>query len=300
MYNLLKLAFAGISIYCLYFLCQSILSSIYSIDVTNIHKKRLKQLEFNNKRTSSDEGNKEIIELIDKVTSPVITYILPKLKQGDLTQLEKDLEMSQWNKYFTPITFTAMDVLLKILGIFAFLILAKVSLIMAILWGCGLFFLFKFLFKNSLKERRFRLLSQFPEFIEMTAGYLNSDMSLSQGIELSLPYVGEEWKPILQEFVINCQVNSQNEAITEMQNKVDIFEVREFWSLVKLNTEQGIDIKECFEAQSQKIRDLQLEIMLDKIGKREVMSIAIQGPLLLTMILSFGLPTFYQMVNLGL
>ena len=99
---------------------------------------------------------------------------------------------------------------------------------------------------------------------------------------------------------IKCANKKQSEAITDMQNKIDIFEVREFWSLIKLNTDQGIDINECFSSQSQKIRDMQLQVMLEKIGKREIMSIAIQGPLLLTMIISFGLPTFTQMMNLGL
>lgn len=296
MFDILKLAMAGISIYCFLLILRNLMSSFYSSENNSLHKKRLEQLKFENKRTSSDSDNKE---LIDKITAPVITHILPKMKATDLTQLEKDLQMAQWDKYFTPVTFRAMDVLLKILGIVAFVIFAGISMPMAILWGVLLIFLFKFLFTNSLKERKFRLMAEFPEFIEITAGFLNSDMSLSKGIEYSLPYVGEQWKPILQEFIVSCTMKDQSEAITEIQNKIDIFEVREFWSLVKLNTDQGIDIKECFEAQSQKVRELQLEVMLDKIGKRQVLSIAIQGPLLLTMILSFGLPTFASMVNLG-
>lgn len=296
MFNILKLAMAGISIYCFLLIIRNVMSIFSSTENNSLHKKRLEQLKFENKRTSSDSNNKE---LIDKITAPVVTHILPRMKPKDLTQLEKDLQMAQWDNYFTPVTFRAMDVLLKILGVILFAILVNASLPMALVWGAMLIFLFRFLFNNSLKERKFRLMAEFPEFIEITAGFLNSDMSLSTGIEYSLPYVGEQWKPILQEFIISCSVKDQNEAISEMQHKIDIFEVREFWSLVKLNTDQGIDIKECFEAQSQKVRDLQLDVMLDKIGKRQVMSIAIQGPLLLTMILSFGLPTFASMMNLG-
>ena len=193
MYNFLKLVMACVALYSLYLLMQTMISSFLSVDSLSVHKKRLKQLEFNNKRTSSGDSK----EFIDKITAPVVTHILPKIKTGDLSQLEKDLQMSQWDKFFTPTTFVAMDVLLKILGVIMFLILSKVSLFMAILWGCGLFFLFKFLFNNSIKERKFRLMSQFPEFIEVTAGFLNSKMDLPQGIEYALPYVGEEWKPIL-------------------------------------------------------------------------------------------------------
>lgn len=296
MFNILKFAMAGISVICGLLILRNFMSLFSSTANSSLHKKRLEQLKFENKRTSSDSKNKE---LIDKITAPVVTHILPKMKVTDLSQLEKDLQMAQWDKFFTPVTFTAMDILLKILGVVCFCLFIGVSKIMAILLGSVLIFLFRILFKNSLKERKFRLMSEFPEFIEITAGFLNSDMSLSTGIEYALPYVGEQWKPILQDFVISCSVKDQNEAITEMQNKIDIFEVKEFWSLVKLNTDQGIDIKECFEAQSQKVRDLQLDVMLDKIGKRQIMSIAIQGPLLLTMILSFGLPTFTSMVNLG-
>lgn len=296
MFDILKLAMAGISIYCFLLIIRNLMSGFYSAENSSLHKKRLEQLKFENKRTSSDSDNKEFI---DKITAPVVTHILPKMKSRDLTQLEKDLQMAQWDKYFTPVTFTAMDVLLKILGAVAFVLFIGVSMAMSVLWGALLMFLFRFLFNNSLKERKFRLMAEFPEFIEITAGFLNSDMSLSQGIEYSLPYVGEQWKPILQEFIVSCTMKDQSDAITEMQHKIDIFEVREFWSLVKLNTDQGIDIKECFEAQSQKVRELQLDVMLDKIGKRQVLSIAVQGPLLLTMILSFGLPTFVQMTSLG-
>lgn len=297
MFDILKLLMAGISIYCFLLIIKNLMSSFNPANNTKLHKKRLEQLKFENKRTSSDGDNKEFI---DKLTAPVVTHILPKMKSTDLSQLEKDLRMAEWDKFFTPVTFRAMDILLKMLGIVAFVILIGVSIPMALLWSLLLIFLFKFLFKNSVKERKFRLMSEFPEFIEITAGFLNSDMSLSTGIEFALPYVGEHWKPILQEFIISCSVKDQNEAITEMQNKIDIFEVREFWSLVKLNTDQGIDIKECFEAQSQKVREMQLDVMLDKISKRQVMSIAIQGPLLLTMIVSFGLPTFVSMANFGM
>ena len=90
------------------------MSGFYSSENNSLHKKRLEQLKFENKRTSSDSDNKE---LIDKITAPVVTHILPKMKSRDLTQLEKDLQMAQWDKYFTPVTFTAMDVLLKTLVI---------------------------------------------------------------------------------------------------------------------------------------------------------------------------------------
>jgi hypothetical protein len=42
---------------------------------------------------------------------------------------------------------------------------------------------------------------------------------------------------------------------------------------------------------------MQFESMMAKIGQRQMMATLLQGPLLLTMILSFGLPVIYSMVN---
>lgn len=296
--NILKWIMALLAIGTFYLFIRNIFSLFFSIDNNALHKKRLKQLQFNTKRTSSDAMSTK--EFIDKFTNPVSKYVIPNFKElGDMTQLERDLEMSQWNKYYTPTTFVAMDITLKILGCFMFVIIAPHSWQFALVWFVLLFFLFKFLFKNSINERKFRLLSQFPEFIRITQGFLMSNMPLPQSIENALPYVGEEWRPLLQEFVINTEVYSQSECIDMLSNKVDIFEVRELWSLIKLNAEQGIDIKESFNNQAEKVRAMQLEVMMDKIGKRQTMAIIVQAPLLLTMIISFGLPTFASMTNLG-
>lgn len=299
MINIMKFLMALFALITFYMFIRNIFSLMFSVDNHSLHKKRLKQLQFNNKRTSSDDMSSK--EFIDKFTSPVATHILPRFKNlGDMTKLEKGLEMSQWNKYFTTTTFMAMDITLKILGVVLFVIIAPFSWQFGAIWFFLLFFLFRLLYNNSRNERRFRLLSQFPEFIRITQGFLTSNMPLPQAIESALPYVGDEWRPLLQEFVINTEVYSQNECIDILSNKVDIFEVRELWSLIKLNSEQGIDIKESFSNQADKVREMQLEVMMNKIGKRQTMSIAIQGPLLLTMILSFGLPTFASMANLGL
>lgn len=280
-----------------FFLMKNIFDALFSNSNDSLHKKRLKQLQFNKKRTSSEEDVTK--DLINKFTSPVASKIIPKMDFSNekLTQLGKDLEMGQWNKIFTPLTFNAMDITLKIIGIGLFAILFKINLILAIIFGLIFGFGFKFFFNNSIKERRFRLLCEFPEFIRITQGFLMSSMPLPKAIENTLPYVGEEWRPILREFVINSGTFSQSDCIDALSEKVDIFEVRELWSLIKLNAEQGIDIKECFSNQADKVRTLQLEVMMDKIEKRQMLSVAVQGPLLINMIVVFGLPTFSDMMN---
>ena len=288
---ILQTLLAVFAIITFYSLLRSLFSGHKKLD-----KKRMEQLKFK-KHSSKEMSTKEFIE---KFTAPVRTYVLPNIKRlEDMSELEKGLEMSQWNKIFTPVTFVAMDLTLKILGIVLFGIIGSYSWQIGSIWFFALFFLFRILYNNSRKERRFRLLSQFPDFIRITQGFLMSNMPLSQSIENALPYVQDDWKPLLREFVINTEMYSQDECIEILSNRVDIFEVRELWSLIRLNEEQGIDIKESFNSQAEKVKDMQLEVMMNKIGKRQTMSIAIQGPLLLAMIVSFGLPTFASMVTLG-
>lgn len=297
MNNILTVLFGLGACVSAYLLIKTIFDAFFSVSDESLHKKRLKQLQFNKKRTSLTEDKAKVF--IDKFTNPVATKIIPKLNINDdsLTQLEKDLEMGQWNKFFTPLTFNAMNVTLKILAVFVFLIFMQKSLIFALILLVIIGFGFKFLFNNSIKQRKFKLLCEFPELIRTIQGYLMSNIPLPKAIENSLPYVGDEWRPILREFVINSEVYSQSECIDMLSNKVDIFEVRELWSLIKLNSEQGIDIKECFTNQAEKVRTLQLEVMMDKIEKRHMLSVAVQGPLLLDMIVIFGLPTFVQMMT---
>ena len=45
---------------------------------------------------------------------------------------------------------------------------------------------------------------------------------------------------------------------------------------------------------------MQLDVMMNKIEKRKMMTLIIQGPLLLTIIIAFGLPTLKAMTQIGL
>lgn len=289
-YVFLILAIGSIAIF-----GRNIFMLIFSMDNYSIHKKRLKQLQFNNKKLSSDEEQTK--EIIDKVTTPIITYILPKIKLRDMDEIQRDLKMAKWDKYFSPKQYLAMNILLKIIGIVVLILLLHISIPFALIWFLALFFLMGFLFKNSVKERKSKLLSQFPDFIRITQGYLTADVPFVKAVEQSINYVGEEWKPVLQDFIINCDIKSIEEAIDTLQKDIDIFEVRELLSLIKLNLDQGIDVKESFDRQAEKVRDLQLEVLMNKIAKRQMMAIILQGPLLLVLIGSFGLPTFYSMTT---
>ena len=86
------------------------------------HKKRLKQLRFNDKKTLSSQ------DLIEGITGIVDEHIFSKQKPTDLGKIQKQLAMSGWDEYFKPIQYKAVSVALKIGGFFiffAFSVLAK-------------------------------------------------------------------------------------------------------------------------------------------------------------------------------
>ena len=274
------------------FLVRNLFVIIFSMENYNIHKKRLKQLQVKSKKQDKDTA-----EVVDAVTKPVIKYILPKFGPKNLDQLAIDLKMAKWDKTFTPIQYRALSLLLKAIGILLLVVLINFSKFMAIIWFVALFFGLGYLKKNSADSRKANLLADFPDFIRITEGYLSANVSFSQAVSESIKYVGEEWKPILQNFVIECDIKSIEEALESLKNEVDMFEIREFVALVKLTLEQGGDARDSFSAQADKIREMQMDMIALKIGRRQMMGVAIQAPLLLCNLLVFGLPTVASMTN---
>lgn len=264
-----------------------------------LDNRREKQLKFNDKRTSSQDMT--TAGLVDVVTSPVRRYIMPKVTVDEtkMEKLAKDIQLAGWDG-FDPLTFTALDITLKILGVLMALLFIAKSPVMALIWFVIPFVGLRFLFKNSISDRKYKLMAEFPDFIRITQGFLCSNMTLVDALENALPYVGPTWRPIIQDFIIEANIYSQDECIEQLKEKVPIFEVHELWSLIQLNLEQGIDLKESFNNQALKVKGMQKEVMLNKITKRQMMATAIQAPLMLCMMGGFMLPTLSQMMNLDM
>lgn len=272
------------------FFLRNLFMLMFSMENYSIHKKRLKQLDFNKKKEDADVG-----DLIDKVTKPIIEIVFSRFKPKKLEVVERKLRMAKWDKYFTAIQYRALNLLLKVVGVIAFLLFYQSSAVFAGIWGFALFFGIDVLFNNSANNRRERLFNDFPEFIRIVEGYLTANMPFPKAIEESIKYVGDEWKPILKSFVIECEIKNMDEALDFLKKEIDLFEMREFISIVKLNLEQGGDAKDSFSAQADKIRELQMDLIAIKIGKRQTMGVLIQAPLLLGNLLVLGLPTLGSM-----
>jgi Flp pilus assembly protein TadB len=273
---------------------RSLFAFLFSMQNYGIHKERLRQLQL------AGEGKTErnsTAQLVETLTKPIVRYILPKLKPIDTAKLERDLRLAGWDNYFDPSTYRAMNLLLKVAGVVALFAIWPINPIFAIVFALLFFFLFGFLLNNGVKNVKEALFNEFPDFISIIQGYLMAGVPLTKAVEETIPYVGDTWKGLLKDFVMNCNLYSVPEAIDKLCEDVDVFEVKEFFSLVKLNLEQGINIKECFEAQTEKVSDMLMEAMLNKIGRRKMLTIAVQAPLFLCIFVVAGLPTFYSMMT---
>ena len=284
------------------FIIKNVLNLLFSFGDYSIHKKRLQQL-----RREVDKKESNSVEVIEKYTDPVIKNLfplieryLPSLRFSNMDGLKKDLRMAKWDDVFTPETFVASSIILKIVGVFVFMfafILPGIFKVVAMAWAAALMFGLDQMFKNELKSKKDRLFNDFPDFIRITSGYLSADMPLVQSVTDAIKYVGPDWKPILQQFVVDCDTKNIDTALNNLKENADLFEVKEFVSLVRLTLEQGGNAKEGFHLQAEKITEMQKNLMIIKVGKRKTMSQVIQGPLLLCNMAILALPTVGEVIT---
>lgn len=270
-------------------------------DIEN-HKNRLKQLDFSDDRKFGDKKKendiKQTRELIEKITEPIIRHVMPNIYgKKDLSSLEKSLKFAGADKYFTPMQYTALVLLGRILGVIFFIALYSTNALLACMWFIGPAVLPSFLFKNTIKNKQEVILLGFPEFINISKSYLVSGMSFEKAVEESIYYVNKEWQELLKQFLVNSENYSRADSLVMLAEDSNSFEVKEFITMIKLNAEQGIDIKESFDSQYDNIKDLQKLAINKKIEGRKVWAVLIQAPVLLTIIVAFGLPMVESMMN---
>lgn len=276
---------------------RNILKILLQIELSKTKAKRGTQLTSFENRVDIKTNEEQIKDLIEHVTQPVIYHVMPKLRKRDYNKLEKDLKLIGWDKYYTPEQFAALSIFLKILGTIIFLLLAGPLFEVAILWFGALFFVLDIGFKGTVDDKYDKLLCEFPDFIEVVDGYLSAGYSLVDAIKQVEPLTNE-WQPILREFLIICKYSTPGDGLDYIRDTVDIFEVREFIAILQLGMEQGIDMAENFKHQSSAIDQLKDVAFEKKLAKRQVQSILIQGPLLLTVLATFSLPTIHAMLNM--
>lgn len=270
-------------------------------DIEN-HNNRLKQLNSTGERlkkdTKKEEDIKQTKELIEKITAPIIRHVMPNISyKKDLSELEKNLHFAGADKYVTATQYTALVLLGRVVGFLLLVLLYPYNQMLAIMWFSGPAILPTLLFKNTIVNKKETILLGFPEFINISKSYLVSGMPFEKAVEESIFYVNKEWQELLKQYLINSETYSKKECLTMLAEECNSFEVKEFISIVKLNLEQGIDIKDSFDSQYEKIKDLQMLAIQKKIESRKVWAILVQAPVLLTILVAFGLPIADSMMN---
>lgn len=274
---------------------RNVLNWAFAMDNYFIHKKRLKQLKFGNKKSL------ELCELIDTIGKPARQHVLPLQASFDEKEIEKRLYFSGWDKYFTPKSYAGLSITLKIAAVL-FLIGAVLTdnIFVGVLWGIVLFFGLDFFLDNAVTAKKEQIFAYFPEFLRITQGFLSSGMPLLTAIEKTLVYVNEEWQFLLKNFIVDFKTANMDVALDNLKTATDMFEVKEFVALIKLIIEQGGDMQEGFNAQVEAITEMQQFILEKKIAKRKTLAIVIQAPLLLAIFITFGLPIVGDMSSIGL
>lgn len=292
----------------LLFLILSIVNTatnlVFDFRDENATRFRLKQL-----KEMKVKENVEFKEIMDKIADksnaslmPRLRRLLPSIGKIDMAQLKRDLVLANWDDTFTPESFIGCVWALRLIGVCAFpfvLLLTSGSVkIVGICVCVALLMGLEWWLNSTIKSIKDELFSEFPDFIRIVSGYLSADIPLVQSITDSIKYVGDAWEPILKTFVIDCENKSVDYALERMKSTVDLFEVKEFVSLVKLTLEQGGNAKDSFLDQADKIEELQRNQLVLKVGKRKMMGQLVQAPLLLINMVIIALPTLSQALEM--
>jgi hypothetical protein len=271
---------------------------LFSLDRSNKqYVKRLKQLEF------SDKKDITVQDLIEGVSKPFVFYIFPRFSlikkyiSFKSESIDRKLKFIGWDAYFKNTSqFISVDITLKTLGILAFLIIRKESLVFAALWMLPLVFGLNLFMNNSATNKKAKLLADFPNMLRVIEAYVSANIPFPIAAAKATYYVCDEWKKVLTDFVVECEIKSLSDALDTLK-KIDIFEVREFVAITKLVLEQGGDAKKSFKKQAETLREIQKLMIAIKIGKRNTMVTLIQAPILLGCFITFGLPVFSSITS---
>lgn len=282
-----------LSIFTLLFV-RNLLSWLLSMDSYKVHKKRMKQLKF------EEKGQGSMDDFLKSFCKPAEKYILPELKPYNDAEITQKLKFIGWDKYFSAKMFVCFGIMLKIVAVLAFLVFSLKSVVVGIIWGLFLFFGLNFIFNNAVEGKKEKLLADFPEFLTITQGFLSSNLTLAQSIENTIKYVSPEWQTILSDFIVDLRMSGINVALENMNNTTGMFEIKLFSSLLRLALEKGSDVKEGIDTQVKNLTEIQQYILEKKVAKRKTLAICVQGPMLIAIFVTFGLPIIGDMTSLGL
>ncbi len=271
---------------------KNLFSYIFGLDNYKLIKEREKQLNFG-------EQKKDINEKIEILSSPVSKYIIPKMKIHE-AELAQNLVMIGWDKKFTPKSYMALNITLKIIAVALAILFSFINILIGIIIGSVVFVLLDVYVNAEVNDRKAKVLEEFPTFLRITQGFLASDRPLVISMEDTLPYLSPEWQKLIADFIANYNYAGIKVALNKLKDATGLFEVRKFVALLNLAIDQNIDVKEGFNMQADAIIEMQQLTNARKLNRRKNLSILIQAPMMIAIILAFGLPIVGDMKALGL
>ena len=236
--------------------------------------------------------------MINKITAPIVEQKVIKRRLKNPVLLERKLKLAGYDKYFTPLQWIAFTTILQVIGVIAFLLLYKESMMFA-----GIFIAFfavmpNFLLTNSYNNYTESLLIYFPETVNVISGYLSAGLIMQQAFKETAKDASPEWKVLLENFIAKCDTTDMLTALDWFKEEVGIAEAREFFATVRLTLELGGSVKTGFAEQAERIQKLLRDAMQKKIEKRKVYATIVQGPILLLVMGSFALPLLGTMKDI--
>lgn len=265
----------------------NILNVIMYIKKSRERRKRANQLVFKNEKDVSVE------EALGHITEFMETYVYKRKKSPKDELLEIRLKMIDFDKYFGAREWKAFSVFMVFVSIVLLIILSFVSTTYAMIASGIMLIMPQAYYFSQVKDVRFELLSKFPNIITLINGYLKAGYTLEKAVIATIPFAGKKWGEILTKFVTDIDLMGVEYALNNLKVATDIPEVREFCSLVKVAYEQG-DVGSSFEDQAVRMKEVQRNVLKQKIEARKSMTILAQGPTLLAVFILAGAPVVKQ------
>lgn len=243
-------------------------------------------------------------DILQRLTAPVIKYLLPYIPFRTKRSLLNDLELIGWTRRLTVPQVHALRLLawaaggaaaamLWFTGRTEFRVLAGLAVFIGL-------FIVDSLILSRVKKVKNGIINEFPDFIEVVQAKLYADLTLDQAFMESLDHAGPYIRPLLRSFILDANVVGNTDyALDRLAEKSGLFEVKEFVSLVKLSMHLGDSARDSFGHLADKLRLLKLKLLEAKIEKKRMLSLLAPFVPILIILALLGLPTILQFGNLS-
>lgn len=266
------------------------ISIIFGDNVSVKEDKRVAQVKKQEKKQDVLSEVEKKQKLVQNITQPVIDTVFEYYKPRHTDLIQRKLHVTGWDLYFTPLSWTALRIVMIVAGIVFAWFLSVKSPIAAVVIGIVIAKMPDLMLNNEYKNIREDLIIHFPETIRIISGYLSVGLVMPKAFEMTAKSAKPRWKKILIEFASRSKTEGDIEALDWIKEEVDLMEAREFFASVRLAIEDGIPPIESFDKQATIIQRLLDDAIQKRIEKRKLLGTVLQGPLLLLILITFALP----------